>query len=137
VPWQVHWGGIGNPQGGLEGQLTKCRLGGVVFYVRENIAFQGGHFQVSSGERMGWKQGRLSRRHQQILELAAPPGQWDRIAALVHRVDGLKRPVRSNRRFTIPCPKQFSKKHGRTSDCVALALLTYRLPPGSFSHLSL
>jgi hypothetical protein len=100
VPWTVHWGGIDNPSGGLEGQLTKCRLGDTVFYVRENIAFMGGHFMVSSGERMGWKQGRLSGRHAQILELAAPEHDWERIAAVVQGADALKRPVRKNRRFT-------------------------------------
>lgn len=72
-----------------------------MFYVRENVAFHGGHFMVSSGERMGIKLGRLSKRHLQILELAAPDNDWNRIAAVVHEVDGLKRPVRKNRRFTI------------------------------------
>jgi hypothetical protein len=80
--------------------LTKCRHGGTVFYVRENIALLGGHFQISAGERMGWKQGRLSRRHLQILELAAPEGVWNQIAALVRDADALKRPVHRNRRFT-------------------------------------
>jgi len=91
---------LNNPHGGLEGQLTKCRLGRLVFYVRENIACPGGHFHVSAGERMGWKQGRLSRRHAQILELAAPDNDWDRLAGIVHAMDNLKRPVRKNRRFT-------------------------------------
>jgi hypothetical protein len=49
---------------------------------------------------MGWKQGRLSRRHAQILELAAPDNDWDRLAGIVHAMDNLKRPVRKNRRFT-------------------------------------
>ena len=101
MPWEVHWGGIGNPHGGLEGKLTKCRLGQTIFYVRENLIPSGGHFQVSAGERMGWKQGRLSRRHLQVLELAAPAEQWTHIANLVQDLDALKRPVRSNRRFTI------------------------------------
>jgi hypothetical protein len=100
VPWEVHWGGIGNPHGGLEGKLTKCRLGQTIFYVRENVAPLGGHFQVSAGERMGWKQGRLSRRHLQVLELAAPAADWQRIAQIVHDADALKRPVRHNRLFT-------------------------------------
>jgi len=101
VPWQVHWGGLNNPHGGLEGRLTKCRFDGIVFYVRENIAVLGGHFHVSAGERMGWKQGRLSKRHTQILELAALEKDWNRLAPIVHDVDRLKRPVRKNRRFTI------------------------------------
>lgn len=101
MAWEVHWGGIGNPHGGLEGKLTKCRFGQTTFYVRENLAPSGGHFQVSAGERMGWKQGRLSPRHLQVLELAAPVDQWNRIAILVHDLDALHRPVRQNRRFTI------------------------------------
>jgi hypothetical protein len=105
----VHWGGLNNPHGGLEGKLTKCRLNGLVFYVRENVAVMGGQFLVSSGERMGWKQGRLSRRHAQILELAAPEVHWDRIAAVVHHADSLKRPVVKNGHFTIArATRQFS-----------------------------
>jgi hypothetical protein len=69
MPWEVHWGGIGNPHGGLEGMLSKCRIGATIFYVREAIAVYGSHFSVTAGERMGWKQGRLSRRHAQVLEL--------------------------------------------------------------------
>jgi hypothetical protein len=49
---------------------------------------------------MGWKCGRLSGRHRQILELLAPLDEWDRIAGIVHEADALKRPVRRNRRFT-------------------------------------
>jgi hypothetical protein len=49
---------------------------------------------------MGWKLGRLSGRHAQVLELAAPNCEWDRLAALVHEADASKRPVRKNRRFT-------------------------------------
>jgi hypothetical protein len=101
APWPVHWGGLGNPHGGLEGKLTKCRLGTTVFYVRENIAPCGGPFLVSAGERMGWKQGRLSSRHVQVLELLAPDPEWRRMAALVHETDALNRPVRQNRRFTV------------------------------------
>ncbi len=71
-----------------------------MFYIRENIAVPGGHFHVSSGERMGWKRGRLSARHCQILELVAPDAEWDRIAGIVHEIDAWKRPVLTNRRFT-------------------------------------
>ena len=109
VPWQVHWGGLNNPHGGLEGMLTKCRFDGIVFYVRENIAVHGGHFHVSAGERMGWKQGRLSSRHAQILELAAPEKDWEKLAAIVHQVDRLKRPIRKNRRFTIQWAERILK----------------------------
>jgi hypothetical protein len=97
----VHWGGLNNPQGGLEGKLLKCRLGQFVFFVRENFVGRGGHFMVSAGERMGWKQGRLSSRHTQVLELAAPASEWDGLAALVRAADTLKRPVLKNRRFTV------------------------------------
>jgi hypothetical protein len=75
-------------------------VGTAVFYVRENLAVPGGHFHISSGERMGWKRGRLSGRHTQILELAAPEYEWDRIAGIVHKADAWKRPVLKNRRFT-------------------------------------
>jgi hypothetical protein len=80
--------------------LTKCRSGTTEFYVRENIAPCGGQFMVSSGERMGWKRGRLSNRHRQVLELAAPESEWERVASIIHDIDALKRPVRNNRRFT-------------------------------------
>lgn len=100
VPWQIHWGGLGNPQGGLEGKLTRCRLGKMLFYVRENIRASGGHFLVSAGERMGWKHGRLSSRHSPVLELLAPEEEWSRLADLVHDIDVLNRPVRKNHRFT-------------------------------------
>jgi hypothetical protein len=49
---------------------------------------------------MGWKRGRLSRRHVQVLELLASQEDWSRLADLVHEVDALKRPVRKNCRFT-------------------------------------
>ena len=62
-------------------------------------ALDGIGFHVSAGERMGWKRGRLSRRHAQLLELAAPENDWERIAAIVQAMDTLKRPVRKNRRF--------------------------------------
>jgi hypothetical protein len=42
----------------------------------------------------------LSRRHAQVLELAAPEYDWDRFAERVHAMDSLKRPVPKNRRFT-------------------------------------
>src|SRR5207237_2043872 len=90
--WAVHWGGLNNPPGGLGGQLTKCRWRktNIVFYVRENIAAE--QFCVSSGERKGWKEGRLSPRHSRVLQLAAPSGWWEPIADLVRRADRLRRP---------------------------------------------
>lgn len=66
---------------------------------------------MTAGERMGWKQGRLSPRHTQVLELAAPEKEWERIAAIVRDADALQRPVRKNRLFTITwAEKQF--QHG-------------------------
>ena len=53
APWIVHFGGIICPGGGLEGQLTKCVVGGIVCYVRETIKLAEGHFGISSGERLG------------------------------------------------------------------------------------
>jgi hypothetical protein len=88
--WTCHWGGINNPEGGLAGQLTKCRLGGLVFYVRENTARD--HFNQSSGERMAMKRGEV--RGVQVLELWAPPAMWGRVADLVRAADPLGRPVR-------------------------------------------
>jgi hypothetical protein len=95
--WSVHWGGI-NHLGGIDGQVTRCRHEGVLFYVRENVALD--HFQISSGERQGLKAGRLARRHPQVLELLAPATVWGPFAELVHTADQLGRTVRRNRRFT-------------------------------------
>jgi hypothetical protein len=97
--WEVHWGGI-NKQGGVVGQVTKCRIAGVVCYVRETFAPLGGHFHVSGGERQAFKRGSVSRRHLQVLELCAPPEKWGAIAAIVTRADVLGRPVRKNRNFS-------------------------------------
>ncbi len=95
--WPVHWGGI-NRLGGVEGQLTRCRHNGVLFYVRENLQLD--HFHLSSGERQGLKAGRLSRRHPQVLELLAPARLGAQLAELVRQTDSLDRPVRRNRYFT-------------------------------------
>src|SRR5438128_2088002 len=92
--WSIHWGGI-NHLGGLEGQVTRCRLEKVIFYVRENVALD--HFHISSGERQALKAGRVSSRHPQVLELLAPTRIWDALAELVRQADSLGRPVRRNR----------------------------------------
>lgn len=106
--WQVHRGTIGT-QGGIDGRLTKCRVGRTVFYVRENVAMD--RFHMSSNERQGLKRGSVSRRHPQILELLAPPKLWDALAELVAGADGLKRPVRKNRNFTRAwAERQFAKR---------------------------
>jgi hypothetical protein len=95
--WSVHRDGI-NHLGGIEGQVTRCRSEGVLFYVRENVALA--HFRISSGERQALKAGRVARRHPQILELLAPAAVWDQLAELVHTADQLGRTVRRNRLFT-------------------------------------
>lgn len=95
--WLVHWGGI-NHLGGISGQVTKCRYGGIVFYVRENLALD--HFNISAGERQALKCGRIARRHSQVLELLAPAVEWNCLAKLVHEADTMRRSVRRNRNFT-------------------------------------
>ncbi len=98
--WLIHWGGLLHPQGGIEGRLTKCRLGRNVFYVRENVVLPGHGFNITAGERQAIKCGRLAKRHQQVLELAAPDHCWEELAQVVARADGLQRPVRRHRQFT-------------------------------------
>lgn len=89
-------------QGGIVGQLTKCRAGALVFYVRENFDRRGGmNFYASSAERWGWKTGNLAKRFPQILELCATADRWEEAAALVRAADIKKgRPVAANRNFT-------------------------------------
>lgn len=87
----------------LEGQVTKLQLDDVIFYVRENLN-GADSFHVSSPERWAEKGGnnadRGPRSHRQILDLCAPDEHWDRLAALVHEADSLKRQVRRHRTFT-------------------------------------
>lgn len=61
-----------------EGQLTKAKLAGEVVYVRE----------------------RLSGMNQ-VLELAAPPESWSKIAAVIALEDHLKRDVIPATSFTV------------------------------------
>ncbi len=110
--WRIHWGGLKHPQGGLDGQLTKCRWNGWIFWVRENVRLFGGHFGISSGERMALKEGRLAKRHAQVLELCAPSSGWDEIALAVKAADALHRPVLRNRNFT----ESWAKRTLRTSE---------------------
>jgi hypothetical protein len=97
--WSIHWGGLLHGEsGGIDGQLTKCRLAdGLVFYVRENCARD--HFNTSAGERMAMKRGEKTRGVD-VLELCCPADRWDEVAALVGRADAMRRPVRRNQRFT-------------------------------------
>lgn len=95
--WEVHFRGLNNPCGGSWGQVTKCRLGDLVFYVRENVT--GRDFYMCSSARLGLKAFGKSGTPQ-VLELLAPEGEWDDLADAVERADGLGRHVRHNRNFT-------------------------------------
>jgi hypothetical protein len=108
IDWLVHWGGIQNSAGGLDGKLSKCSLGECVFYVRENFQPLGGHIAVSSGERLRWKSGgNVSKRHKQVLELAVEgSADWNSIAAVVKQADVNERPVVKSARFTANWARQ-------------------------------
>jgi hypothetical protein len=88
-----------------EGQITKCRWFGVVFFVRENLD-GGWSFYISSNERMSDKgsnrgTGRPAM-HRNVLDLCTPhESDWDAAADAVRSLDSLKRPVLRNRRFTV------------------------------------
>ena len=86
--------------GGMVGQLTKCKVNDIVFYVRENLKGIN-TFHITSGERWGDKTGmREPRKERQSLDLLAPKEHWDMIAALVHEQDHMKRPVLKAKSFT-------------------------------------
>lgn len=96
--WMIHTAGCNNPGGGIDGQVTKCRLSnGVVAYVRENLARD--HFYTSSNERIGMKKGDPTRGRE-VLELCCAPEWWEAAAALVAELDPRGRRVRRNRNFT-------------------------------------
>jgi hypothetical protein len=88
-----------------EGQITKARWSGIVFYVRENLD-GGWSFYISSNERMSDKgsnrgTGRPALRRN-VLDLCTPhEADWDTAAAVVRDLDALNRPVMRNRRFTV------------------------------------
>lgn len=104
--WEVHGTGVSKGSGGLDGQLTKCVLGGRIFYVRENLDLP--HFHMNSGERLRMKQGMsLPSRGRQVLELCASTDVWDSFAALVRSLDGGTREVRRNARFTADWAERF------------------------------
>ncbi len=84
-------------------RVSKCRVDGVTFYVRENL--DGAQsFYVSSNERWKFKGGNNSTDRagleRQCLDLCAPAAEWDRIAELVRAADSLGRRVRKHRTFT-------------------------------------
>lgn len=98
---KAYWkfgGGI-VPDNKLWGQVTRCELAGVVFYVRENLD-SSVSFMMNAGQRWGEKNGRVSKSRE-ILELAAPADDWETIADAVRAADPLHRPVRKNKNFTI------------------------------------
>lgn len=81
--------------GGLSGQITKCKLRGIIFYTRENVTAIDG-FQISAAERWGDKIGKKPRAPRQSLELLVPGAEqflWDHIAAIVKKMDTKGRPV--------------------------------------------
>ncbi len=98
----AHGGGVLAHQK-LSSQLTKCRVDGVTFYVRENLDHTSS-FVISSGERWGFKGGNSGRdaaaMNRQVLNLAAPDECWDCLAQLVEALDQFHRPVRRHRLFT-------------------------------------
>lgn len=71
------------------GQVTKCRLDGVVFYLRESLAVDEAMTDVF-GE----------RPTKQVLELLAPESSWKRIENVVKMEDSLKREIVRNPEFT-------------------------------------
>lgn len=100
--------------GGMSGQLTKCRMGNVIFYVRENI---GGidRFNTSSAQRLGMKKGQMPKYSYQVLDLCAPKEHWDTIAAAIMEEDkkgGMERPVRHHQNFTVDWAEHVLKQDG-------------------------
>jgi predicted DNA-binding WGR domain protein len=88
----------------LEGQVTKFRWFGHVFYVRENLDGSQA-FYISANERQGEKGGvtgygrPVSGRN--VLEVCTRhAADWSIAADVVRSLDALERPVRSHRRFT-------------------------------------
>jgi hypothetical protein len=110
-----HHGSDNCGNGGVVSQVTHCKVENIEFYVRENINGINS-FLISSGERWGDKVGKTARKGRGVLELLAPVDQWDRIAALVHAEDTLKRHVKPNRLFTTAWAKQLfqSQEHINT-----------------------
>lgn len=85
-------------EGGLIGQVTKCRFDGITFYVRENVNGIDS-FLISSGERLGDKTGKNPVKSRQVLELFAPKKFWPFLMKKIAETDSLKRPVFPNKKF--------------------------------------
>ncbi len=60
---------------------------------------------------MALKEGRLAKRHLQVLELCAPKEAWDAIASEVKATDPMHRPVLKNRNFTECWAKRELHRH--------------------------
>jgi hypothetical protein len=89
----------------LEGQISKCRWFGLVFYVRENLDGSRA-FYISAGERQGDKggasgYGRPSLARNVLEVCTADVCHWYIAADLVRCLDPLQRPVRRHRLFTV------------------------------------
>jgi hypothetical protein len=97
--WHHSGANMGGIVSGLSSQITICRHEGTVFAVRENCNAIP-MFNISSGERWGDKIGHRPSAKRQCLELLAPEEQWEEIAAVVKKADGLNRPVYKNNAFT-------------------------------------
>lgn len=68
------------------GQVTKCALGAIVFYIRENLV---------DGK--------------QVLELAVPEERWKRVSAVVAMEDSMGRGVMRNPEFTMEAAESILK----------------------------
>lgn len=98
---QVEWEGFlsgKTPGSAYTGRLSKCRLDGVIFYVRERMYLQ--RFYLGSGVGIAAREGR-SCGGIQVLDLCAPTAAWKRIARQVQKEDALHRPVLHYRHFTV------------------------------------
>jgi hypothetical protein len=83
----------------LEGQLTACSWKGIPCFVREGLDGSQS-FLVSSGERWGFKFGRVAMSRQALF-LAAPDEHWAAIAQVVATADRHHRPVKRHARFDL------------------------------------
>ena len=100
-----------------EGQITKCRWCGLLFYVRENLD-GGWSFYISSNERMSDKgsnrgTGRPALRRNVLDLCTAHDRDWETAADVVRSHDPLQRPVLRNRRFTVRSAEAALAKYRR------------------------
>jgi hypothetical protein len=111
--WRIHAGGVNyGSSGGIDGQVTRLEMAGATFYVRENVRRD--QFAGGSGVGMALKRG--ESRGVGVLELCAPEGCWDAVAAAVGAADAMKRPVVRNRRFTVAWAEALFRPWPRSID---------------------